>query len=450
MMKSKHFKTSAVKKLAIGSTLVIVIWIFGLVVGGAGVGYSGQGSTVSVSDIYFCLGRSNIYFVVSLGTEEYLKSLGLWEDVKFKLKTSQPFVITANTHIGSIRDLSLNDKVFLVLDGVEYPHVGKAVALTTHHNTYLVFFPKYDMYGKPIFERESGKFDIVIKDVDFKERLFTFNYPLPFISNKVGSISPDPIRILMLMAAAMAGLALACSPCLLGAMSIGSLAISLTPTTNINLIKRRKSMLIKNTIYFLTSLIVSYIAIAVVVNILQLDISVLRPIEALGGAIVLVFGLAFLRIWRPVAKLENAFASLITKLHPNFRKYVNDDTPQPYLNPKLASTMGSALSLVCSTAGAPTLATSIVLPLLVYAGLNKLEWSFLILFTYLVAVSLPFFLITVGLGELLLTKAYKITNHILIINGFLLVGVGMLLLAGPNFILNTISVLIRITFYGGL
>jgi hypothetical protein len=232
-------------------------------------------------------------------------------------------------------------------------------------------------------------------------------------------------------------------------MAVGSLTISATSNPGAEAARRRRSLLIKNTAYFLASLVASYMAVAVVTNVLKVNIAALRPIEALGGAIILVFGLAFLRLWGPVARLENAFAGLILRLHPRFSRYVEEDIAQPSLNPRLASTVGSCLSLVCSTAGAPTLSTSIVLPLMVYAGLSGLEWSFLILLAYLVAVSIPFLLVTVGLGELLLTRAYRLVGRVLVVNGFLLTGVGVLLVAGPNTVIEVLLALVRLLFYGG-
>lgn len=431
---------SPLKKLLLGSGLIASIMIFGFIVGGGAVKYSDEEGSISVSDLYFCIGRSNIYFVVTLGTEDYLKTLGLWEEVKSKLRMAQPFVITANTHVGTIRDLRLDDRVFLRSDGVEYPSLGKPVSLTTHHNTYIVFFPKYDMYGKPLFEREEGKFEVIIRGVDIEERVFTFYHPLPIAKER----SLDVVKVMMLVTVAIAGLSLACSPCLLGAMTVGSVAVASSHGPKSSYVRARiRNTILKNTLYFLLALIASYLAIAIVTNVLGIRVERLRPVEAAGGFILLVFGLAFLRLWGPVAMVENKVASLVTSRYPKFSKYVSEDIPNSSLDPKLSSTIGSCLSLVCSTAGAPTLSTSIVLPLMVYAGLTGIEWSFLILVIYLIAVSVPFILVTVGLGEFLITHAHKAINKVLIIDGFLLVVVGILLLLGPSTVLDALSSLIR-------
>ena len=444
----KNFsKKSSFIKLFSGIFLVTIVWLSSLYVSGSGVNFSSDAKTVSVSDLYFCLGRSNIYFVVTLGTEEYLTTLGLWDDVENKLSFSQPFVINANTHIGSIRDLKLDNNLFLVIDGVQYPHVGSAEAVSSHHNTYLVFFPKYDMEGNPLFERNTGNFEIIIENIDF-ERHYIFKYPLPILTNLSNSESLTSARILMLITAAFAGIMIACSPCLIGAMAVGSLTIASTVDSNNKSVKSKiRSKLIKNTLYFLISLVVSYMLIAIVIAVFKIDIASLRPIETLGGAILLIFGLYFLRVWKPVIKLEIIIYTLISKIHPNIKKYMRNKKTDFTLNPKSASTIGSTLSLVCSTAGAPTLSLSVVLPLMIYAGLSGLQWSFLIILIYLISVSIPFLLLTIGLGELILSKISQILNPILIINAFLLIGLGILLLGGLEFIFNLLSIIIRLIFF---
>lgn len=436
-------------KMGLGSASVIALLLFGLFFGG-GVSLSGLGGTVSVSDIYFCLGRSNIYFVVTLGTQNYLESLGLWEDVKPRLRTAQAFVITANTHFGNIRDLSLDDKVFLIdEEGNEYPHVGQAKSLTTHHNTYLVFFPRYDMYGKPLFERENGKFDIVIRDVDFKERVFTFYYPLPLSPQGKVATQLDPTRIMMILIAVMAGLTLACAPCLFGALSVGSLTIGTTAKSDAT-VKKMKNTLLRNSLHFLAAFIASYMAIVVITATLRTSPEAFRTVEAIGGAMLFIFGLVFLRSWKPIARLEDALANFIMKRRPGFSKYVTKQrTQQVSINSKQATALGPCLSLVCSTAGAPTLSTSLVLPLMVYAGLSDLYWSLIIILVFLIAASLPFLLIMTGLGELFLTKAYRMADRLLVVNSLLLLIVGIILVLSPTTIINLFLALIRLLFYGG-
>jgi cytochrome c biogenesis protein CcdA len=429
--------------------MIAGLLLFGMIFG-SGVSPA-TSNTISVSDFYFCLGRSNIYFVVTFGTEEYLKAMGLWEEVKPKLSTSQAFVIAANTHIGNIKDLDLENKVFLIDEnGFEYPHIGRAMALTAHHNTYLVFFPRYDMMGAPLFEREQGKFDIVIRNIDFDERVFTFYHPLP--TSRQGRLTPPNITtMIMLITAALAGLTLACSPCLLGALTVGSLTLGTTssgPESTVG--KRLKSMLVKNTVSFLLTFIVAYMLMVIATAAFNVGPEAFRTVEIIGGALLLVFGLSFLRVWGPVKRLENTLANFLIKLRPGFRKYVtNEDLHSVNVDPKVASTMGTCLSFVCSTAGAPTLSMSLVLPLMVYAGLGNLYWSFMIVLAYLIAASIPFLLLALGLGELLLKHAAKMANRLLVLDAFLLVGLGVILLFSPGVILNALFGVIYLLFYRG-
>ncbi len=89
--------------------------------------------------------------------------------------------------------------------------------------------------------------------------------------------------------------------------------------------------------------------------------------------------------------------------------------------------MGASLALVCSVAGAPTLSTAILLPVMVYAGLNDLYWSMAILGVYLLLCSIPFFLISMGLGELLMSASLRMRKALLTANAALLIGLGLLL-----------------------
>ena len=223
-MQFRQIKLSPIAKLGIGIALVILLLIIGYRFGGAGVTDRDQGGTINVSDAEVCLrAGGTIYFNVTYGTETYLKKIGLWEEAQPKLRYSQPFVFNAGTHVGTIVDLDIDGKVFLLTeDGLRYPAVGQPIASTTHHNTWLVFLPKFDMQGEPIFERESGSFEINIEGVDIPDhRVFLFNLPLPVAPGT--RISPE--RILMLVGATMAAMLLTCTPCLVGSLTVGSMAM---------------------------------------------------------------------------------------------------------------------------------------------------------------------------------------------------------------------------------
>jgi hypothetical protein len=95
--------------------------------------------------------------------------------------------------------------------------------------------------------------------------------------------------------------------------------------------------------------------------------------------------------------------------------------------------------MVCSVAGAPTLTTAIILPVMIYAGLTDLYWSLFILAVYLVVCGVPFFLIAIGLGEFLYRASLRMRNALLVADAFLLIGLGVLLILDPQTVANTLS-----------
>jgi len=438
-MRKRLMQMNPIVKLGLGGIIVLILLSIGYRWGTA-ISLGQEGGTVTVSDATVCLqGGGTIYFNVTFGTEEYLKKLGEWETAKRRIRTAQAFVINANTHVGTIKELSLEDKVFLRgPDGIIYPSVGKPIESTTHHNTYLVFFPRYDMRGEPMFERESGTFDVLIRDVGiFPERVFTFRYPLP-VSGRTSR--PGLVHLAMLIGAAMAAMLVSCTPCLVGSLAVGSITMGTawSPAQRKAMEEIRAEM-IRKTVYYLAALVVVYITIAVIINAFNIGTEQLRPVELLGGIVLLLIGLSFLRSWGPVARLESAFVRFILRVAPSFREYVMERTPEPTFGADASSAMGASLAMVCSVAGAPTLTTAIILPVMIYAGLTDLYWSLIILAVYLAVCAVPFFLIAIGLGEFLYTASLRLRNTLLVANSFLLIGLGLLLMLDPQRVADALS-----------
>lgn len=419
-------------KLAFGVAMVLALLLAGYRFGG-GLRL-GSAGTFTVSDAEECLSRGgNIYFNVTFGTEEYLKKIGEWETARRRSRMGQAFVISANTHVGTIRDLSLDNRVFLVYEGRRYPSAGKPVASTTHHDTYLVFFPRYDMTGKPIFEKTSGSFDILIKDVEFPERRLTFHLPLP----AGGRPHLDPARLIMLFGSALAALLVACTPCLVGSLAVGSFTVGTAGLAGQEALAEARAQMIRRTVYYLITLILTYLAVAQLTAALNIKTEHLRPAEIVGGIILLVIGAGFLRAWGPVAALENKVWQVLARLRPTRRRF--ERPGDTLLNAGASSAMGASLAMVCSVAGAPTLSTAIILPVMVYAGINDFYGSLLILAVYLVVSALPFFLIALGLGEFLLTASVLWRRRLLVANGLLLVPLGLLLVFSQQRVADVLS-----------
>ncbi len=432
-------RLNPIAKLALGFGLVMGMLIIGYRFGGAGISSQADGGTISVSDAEVCLrAGGTIYFNVTYGTETYLKKLDLWEEAQQKLRFSQPFVFNASTHVGTIRNLSLEDKVFLLADGVRYPSVGQPIASTTHHDTYLIYLPRFDMGGQPIFEKQDGYFEILIEGVDIPaERILTFNYPLPI----TGDRQLDPTRILMLIGAAITAMLLTCTPCLVGSLTVGSLAMGTAWSAETEAAAQEvRADMIKKTLYYLAALVVAYTAVAVAASSFNVSLEDIRTVEVMGGVLLLIVGLGFLRSWQPVIWLENAAVKLILKIFPGFDKYVTVDDPEPSFSSGSSSAMGASLAMVCSVAGAPTLTTAIILPVMIYAGLNDIYWSLLILLVYLVITSVPFFLIAMGLGEFLLSLSLAWRKKLLVVNAFVLIGLGAMLILSPEAVAGVLSI----------
>ena len=437
-MKIRQIKLSPLAKLGIGIALVVLLLIIGYRFGGAGVSDRDQGGTINVSDAEVCLrAGGTIYFNVTYGTETYLRKIGLWEEAEPKLKFSQPFVFSASTHVGTIIDLDLEGKVFLEFDGVRYPAVGNGIASTTHHNTWLVFLPKFDMMGEPIFDKETGSFEINIEGVDIPDhRVFLFNFPLPLASGT--QISSE--RILMLVGATMAAMLLTCTPCLVGSLTVGSMAMGTVwgfeQEKSAEIIRKR---MIRQTLYYLAALVVGYAAVAIAASAYDISLEDIRPIEVMGGVLLVIVGLVFLRSWKPIIILENAIVRLVVKVFPSFSKFTTDDEPQATIGSSSSTAMGASLAMVCSVAGAPTLTTAIIFPVMIFAGLNNIYWSLSILLLYLVVTAIPFFFIAIGLGEFLYSLSVRLRNKLLVANAFVLIALGAMLIISPEGVAGVLS-----------
>lgn len=427
-------RLNPIAKLVTGSVIVIVLLVVGIRYGSA-VSVAG-GGTLSVSDAEECLIKGgNIYFNVTFGNEEYLKRFGDWETAQARMATSRAFIISVNTHVGTIKDIDLDGKIFLLSDGVTYPAAGNVLGSTTHHNTYLAFFPSLDMEGEPLFERDNGTFDIIINDIEFPERIFTFRHPLPGATSDL-----DFPRLLMLAGSVMAALLVACTPCLVGSMTVGSLATGTAGSigeADPAAMARARRRIARSALLNMTTLVVTYLLVAFVVNAFKLETTDLRPVELVGGLILLVIGYAFVRNWGPIVRAENAVLRLLAGIHPRFAEHA--DRARDPLTSRGSSAMGASLAMVCSVAGAPTLSTAIILPVMVYAGLTDIYFALILLTVYLIVVAVPFFLIAVGLGEALLNASIQWRNRLLIGNGFLLLSLGLLLFVSPTTVAGAVS-----------
>jgi hypothetical protein len=420
-------------KLSVGFILVSVSLIFGYQYG-MEVRPAGTG-TISVSDAVQCIDQgADLYFNVTLGTDAYLKRLGEWENAEARLRTSKVFVLSANTHVGAITKLRLDDRVFLYAGGRQYPAVGKPMATTKHHNTYLAYFPSRGMDGEPLFEKEDGSFRIIIRDVGkLKSRIFEFYYPLP--TARQGT-DIDFAQVLMLMGAVIAALLIACTPCLVGTLALGSITIgSGWSERSQHSVPQVRAEMMRKTLYFLAAIVGGYLLIVVAIASLGVTVTDLRPVEVVGGLVLFALGASLLRNLKPFARLLDRVKR---RMAHGSGSETADDGQSP-VGAASSSAMGGSLAMLCSVAGAPTLATSIILPVMVYAGLTSLSWTFLIMALFLVVSAVPFLLIATGIGELVYSISARWRSKLLVANGLILMALGALMIFNGDNVANVIS-----------
>jgi hypothetical protein len=422
----------SVAKLLLGMVLVVISVVFGYQYG-MEVRPSG-GGTISVSDAGRCLDEgADLYFNVTLGTEAYLKRLGEWDKVKDRQNTTQVFVLSANTHVGAITDLRLDNNLLLHAGGRQYPAVGKTLATTKHHNTYLAFFPNRGMNGEPLFEGASGTFRVIIQNVGkLKSRIFTFSLPLPA---QRGAIPLDWTQILMLVGATLAALLISCTPCMVGTLALGSITMgSGWSGSDVATAAEVRRAMMRKTAYFLGATAGGYLLIAVAVAEFGVGVADLRPIEIVGGVVLAGVGLSLLRGLRPVSWLTTRARALLPT-----RLVVEPEDDAGTVGAATSSAMGGSLAMLCSVAGAPTLAMSIVVPVMIYAGMGSLTWAFIILAVFLLISAVPFFLIATGLGEIIYSISTRWRGRLLFVNSILLMTLGTVMIINGDNVANVIS-----------
>ncbi|MBI4311468.1 MAG: hypothetical protein HY681_06770 [Chloroflexi bacterium] len=424
-------------KLALGGLAVLVLLLVGYRFGD-GLDLGPRGGTISANDATCAQRGCDIHLTATLANRAYAERLGIWEEIEPRMRMSQAFVLAATAHAGAVRGLSLDGKVFLKVDGVLYPASDRPVALATHHNTYLTFFPRYDMQGQPIFERSEGQLEVLVNGVEGPgdNRTLTFNYPLPGVS---GDLEMPIAQVLMTIGAAMAALLFACTPCLVGSLTLGSLTTgTVASLAGKEAAAKVRSRLVKQTLSYLAALVVLYIAIAVAVNVFDLQTSDLRPMELLGGLVLLGIGALLVRGTAQGAWVEGKVWGVVGRVAPGFAGR-RSGAAEAGLSPRTSSAMGASLAMVCSVAGAPTLTTAILLPLLVYAGLSSPAWAIVVIAVYLLVCAVPFFFVAVGWGEFLMNASMRLRNALLVASALLLVAMGILLVFSPETVANAIS-----------
>lgn len=160
-----------------GAGLLLAIFFVGIYLvpklqsGNSGTARQSDASRVSLSDVYLD---------VTYATPEFVKRVKLEPYIAQYQNRAQAFLVGINTHVGTIAELDLRNKVLLEdSNGDRYPSMGTPVVLSEHHNMYLLVFPLLDNHGKSIFARDRGHFRLVVEGVGkTAERIFEWKLPV--------------------------------------------------------------------------------------------------------------------------------------------------------------------------------------------------------------------------------------------------------------------------------
>ena len=190
-----------------GITLLMAVFVVGIYIvpklqsGSPATARQSDAAHVSLADVFVDATYATPEFVKRVKLEPYLKQ---WEG------RAQPFLIGINTHVGTIADLDLRNRVLIEdSNGDRYPSLGTPVVLSEHHNMYLVVFPLVDNYGMPIFAAKRGHFRLLVEGVGkTPERVFEWKLPVvePAAARNVAST-------LMLVLSVIGALMVILSPC---------------------------------------------------------------------------------------------------------------------------------------------------------------------------------------------------------------------------------------------
>lgn len=160
-----------------GVTFLLAIFFVGIYLvpklqsGNSGTARQSDAARVTLADVFLD---------VTYATPEFVKRVKLEPYIAQYQSRAQAFLIGINTHVGTIADLDLRNKILLEdSNGDRYPSMGTPVVLSEHHNMYLLVFPLLDNHGKPIFAKDRGYFRLVAENVGkTPERIFEWKLPV--------------------------------------------------------------------------------------------------------------------------------------------------------------------------------------------------------------------------------------------------------------------------------
>lgn len=361
------------------------------------------------------VGRERIFFTMRYATPRFVERLGLGEEELKRYKNAQMFMLSANVHSGSLLDLDLNRRVFLQdSKGRRYPSIVRPFTTSNHHNVYLVWFPRYEMEGNPIFEAKDGFFDVVISGGERigQTRAFRFETPLP------SEAVQDPKFVLMFLVALSGLLILSLSPCAIATYSFITYFVASTAGGP----RRVWHRVLLFGLGYTSILILGGGLVLFLSSSIERFPKILRPFEVAFG--LLISGIALRLLVSPMGRWEGASFKFL-------EKFLRAE-PEG-LGAGFWFLSGIALSVGCLQCMG-SVGFSLLVPLLAYAGLSNLYWGLALFGIFAIGLMAPFLISAFGMEEFLpsLTKRVRLVKVLQIGSVLILLAFGVFTLLGES------------------
>lgn len=472
--------------LTSGVALLLAVFVIGIYV--VPRAQSGNSSTARQSDASR-VPLSDLYFDVTYATPDFIKRVKLEPYLGHYMGYAQPFLIGLNTHVGSIEHVDLRGKVLLEDNrGDRYPALGSPVVVSEHHNMYLLSFPLFDNYGKPIFAPERGKFRLIVTGIG-KTAVREFTWKLPVHE-------PEPIRnlanTLMLALSVVGALMVILSPCAIELTTYytGIIAGIVSSTSlaerGANMRGPIRRRIIRNLAAFVTGFTLLYMASGATVSLLGQKLMKMKEVKDeycepgtttgtstpsdnghashgemfgpwaryanwLGATFLIYFALRSLGIFKQggrcsmwLARLGGKLRMIIAAVVSVFSKEraaiirlpaitLHDSANITPLNSFCA---GLGLSVGCLTC----MGGAILYPLLIFIGTSTWYWGAMILGTYSIALAVPMAIIAISVGDMTWRWVHRpwLTRSLQWTSGVVMICVALLVLFERTRFINSV------------
>ncbi len=132
-------------------------------------------------------GEGDVYIDVVYSTSEYFKATGALAHLeRFKADEYLVFLINLTVHTGKLAPYRMDELAVMRDDkGREImPIEGWEIIFETgdnHHREGIIRFPKKDSSGRPVIDKDTKSFELIIKDVArIKQRVFKWELPIKY------------------------------------------------------------------------------------------------------------------------------------------------------------------------------------------------------------------------------------------------------------------------------